>query len=93
MGAVAVVQRDAAEQRMNYPIVMITPEIERIFSGVSALPTTFVIDREGAIVQKHLGLLNAESTEEEVQGLAGLVPVTIERVSRPRLLGWRTPRK
>ena len=33
---------------MNYPTVLSTPEIERFFPGVSALPTTFVLDRDGS---------------------------------------------
>ena len=40
-----VVQRFADEHHMNYPIVMASPEIEKLFPGVGALPTTFVIDR------------------------------------------------
>src|SRR3954451_12500146 len=42
-----------AEQKMNYPIVMKTPELSKVFKGVSALPTTFVIDPEGKIRQRH----------------------------------------
>lgn len=71
----------AAAQKMNYPIVMITPELSKIFTGVSALPTTFVIDPDGRMQQRHVGLLNPEETELETQVLAGLrTDVTIERV-------------
>jgi thiol-disulfide isomerase/thioredoxin len=76
-----VVRRFAAEQRMNYPIVMSTPEIERIFTGIYALPTSFVIDRNAQIVQKHVGMLNAATTEGETRLLAGLsVDATVEYV-------------
>jgi thiol-disulfide isomerase/thioredoxin len=57
---------------INYPIVMARPELIDAFGGVAALPTTFVIDTEGRVVQRHLGLLNAEYTEQEVRALAGL---------------------
>jgi len=66
---------------MNYPIVMSTPELERIFTGIYALPTSFIIDRDAQVVQKHVGMLNAETTEGETRLLAGLsVNATVEYV-------------
>jgi thiol-disulfide isomerase/thioredoxin len=73
-GSVDEVRRFAAEHRINYPTVMSTPEIEALFPGVYALPTTFVLDREGKLAQKHIGLLNAAVTEAETRSLAGLAP-------------------
>jgi thiol-disulfide isomerase/thioredoxin len=82
------VRRFAAEHKINYPVAMATPEIERIFAGVSSLPTSFLIDRNGRIVQKHLGMLNAKATELETRVLAGLAKnVTIELVDPPKALG------
>jgi thiol-disulfide isomerase/thioredoxin len=80
-GPIGEVQAFVAEHKVNYPVVMTTPELRRIFRGVVALPTTFVIDREGKIAQKHVGLLNAAVTELETQVLAGMnVNARIERV-------------
>ena len=73
-GSVEQVRRFAAEHRMNYPTVMSTPEIEANFPAVYALPTTFVLDRDGKLAQKHVGLLNAAVTEAETLSLAGLAP-------------------
>jgi thiol-disulfide isomerase/thioredoxin len=57
---------------INYPVVMATPELVAAYGGVVALPTTFVVDTEGRIVQRHLGLLDAETTDREVRALHGL---------------------
>jgi thiol-disulfide isomerase/thioredoxin len=57
---------------INYPVVMATPEIIKAYGGVVALPTTFVVDTEGRIVQRHLGLLNAENAELEIRALHGM---------------------
>jgi thiol-disulfide isomerase/thioredoxin len=78
-----MVKRFADEHHVNYPIVMITPELEKIFPGVSALPTSFVLDREARVVQKHVGLLSRETTEAEARLLAGLpVNATVEHVDK-----------
>jgi thiol-disulfide isomerase/thioredoxin len=66
------VQKFADEYHINYPIVMKTPEIEKAFPGVYALPTSFVIDREFKLQQRHVGMLNAARTEAETRVLAGL---------------------
>jgi thiol-disulfide isomerase/thioredoxin len=66
------VARFAVEHGMNYPIVMSTPELERLFPNVYALPTTFVVDRDGRLAKKHVGMLSASVTEAETRALAGL---------------------
>ena len=73
-GSIEEVRRFVADHRVNYPTVMSTPEIEARFPGVYALPTTFVLDRDGRLAQKHIGLLNAAVTETETRSLAGLAP-------------------
>jgi thiol-disulfide isomerase/thioredoxin len=83
----AVVRKYVAEHHMNYPIAMMSPELEKLFPGIAALPTSFVIDRDGRIVQKHVGMLNATVTEQETRALAGLpVNATIERVEQTQKL-------
>ncbi len=80
-GPVGEVEAFVAEHKMNYPVALTTPELRKVFRGVTALPTTFVVDREGRIAQKHVGLLNAELTELETQVLAGMpVNARVEQV-------------
>jgi thiol-disulfide isomerase/thioredoxin len=80
---VDLVRRFAVDHRMNYPVVMSTPEIEKLFPGVNALPTSFIVDRESRIVQKHVGMLTASLTEQETRALAGLpVNASIEEVDQ-----------
>jgi thiol-disulfide isomerase/thioredoxin len=57
---------------INYPVVMATPELVAAYGGVAALPTTFVVDTDGRVVQRHLGILDAETTDREVRSLIGL---------------------
>jgi thiol-disulfide isomerase/thioredoxin len=71
-GPVEEVAKFVAEHRMNYPIVMETPELTKAFPGIFALPTTFVIDQDVRMVQKHIGLLNPALVEQEARVLAKL---------------------
>jgi thiol-disulfide isomerase/thioredoxin len=71
-GSIEDVRRFAAEHGMNYPTVLSTPEIERLFPGINALPTSFFLDRDGRLAQKHVGMLTASRTELETQALAGI---------------------
>jgi thiol-disulfide isomerase/thioredoxin len=75
------VKKFATEQKMNYAVAMSTPELGKIFKGVSALPTTFVIDPDGRMQQRHVGMLNADTAELEARYLSGNAKnVRIERV-------------
>jgi cytochrome c biogenesis protein CcmG/thiol:disulfide interchange protein DsbE len=83
-----VVRRFVAEFKINYPVVMVTPEILRAFPGVASLPTTFMLDRDGRIAVKHVGLLRPNVTEQETRALAGLtVNASIERVEPDKAVG------
>src|SRR4051812_7672791 len=73
-GSVEDVKRFAAEHGMNYPTILSSPEIERLFPPVSALPTSFFLDHDGRLAQKHVGMLNASLTDLETQALAGINP-------------------
>lgn len=78
-----VVKKFAADHKMNYPVVMTPPELRKSFPGITALPTSFIIDREGRIVQKHVGMLNPVLTEQETRALAGLpVNASIEEIDK-----------
>jgi thiol-disulfide isomerase/thioredoxin len=77
------VKRFVVANKMNYPIAMTTPAIEQAFPGITALPTTYIVDRDGRIVMRHSGTLNPALTEAETRSLAGLpVAAKIERVDR-----------
>lgn len=80
-GSVDDVRQFVRDQKINYPIVMSTPELEKGFPGVFALPTTFMLDRDVKTVQKHIGLVNPAIYELEARVLAGIeTDVNVEQV-------------
>src|SRR6516164_7807702 len=64
-GGPEIVRKFVADHEINYPVAMSSPEFDRLFPGVAALPTSFVIDRDGNVVQKHVGMLKAALIEAE----------------------------
>ncbi|HET6929982.1 MAG TPA: TlpA disulfide reductase family protein [Candidatus Acidoferrum sp.] len=57
---------------INYPVASADPETRFAYGGIAALPTVFVINTEGRVVQKHVGLFNPALYETEVRALLGL---------------------
>jgi thiol-disulfide isomerase/thioredoxin len=66
------VRKFAKRYSINYPVAMATDEMRIQFGGVPALPTSFIIDAQGRVVQKHIGLRDPELYEMEVRALLGL---------------------
>ena len=82
-----VVKRFAAEKKINYPIAMTSPDLYKRFTGINALPTTFMLDGDGQIAYKRVGLLQAQQTEGVTRALAGMsVRARVERVEDPARL-------
>jgi thiol-disulfide isomerase/thioredoxin len=74
----AEVNAFAAKAGINYPIVM-GKEIAKEYGGVPGLPTSFVVNEDGGVVQKHVGILQRDEIETEVRALLGLpVNATVE---------------
>jgi len=81
--AAGEVKRFVDAHGMNYPVAMTSHDVERLFPGINALPTSYIVDRDGKVVQRHQGMLNAAVTEAETRVLAGLPSDSrVERVDR-----------
>ena len=67
-------KRAALSTDSNNPALQpkIADETRIQFGGVPALPTSFIIDAQGRVVQKHTGLRDPELYELEVRALLGL---------------------
>jgi thiol-disulfide isomerase/thioredoxin len=67
-----VVQAFAKSAGINYTVAVAPEEVQQAFGGISSVPTTFVVDPNGRLVQRHRGQLEPRVTEHEVRVLAGL---------------------
>src|SRR5881275_1049852 len=65
------VRRFALKSGINYRVAIAPDEVRRSYGGIAALPTAFVIDSQGRIVQKHIGLNDPAIYEVEVKAMLG----------------------
>jgi peroxiredoxin len=81
-----VVKPFLADLGVNYRVVIGNDAIAGMYGGVDALPTTFLIDREGRIAAVHVGLASRKDFEDGIeQLLQGSAPaVTLNNDGRPR---------
>ncbi|HXG91423.1 MAG TPA: redoxin domain-containing protein [Blastocatellia bacterium] len=55
--------------KINYPIVMGTMETVEAYGPMDAIPTTFIIDRQGQVRSRHLGMMSFSEIEDAIKGL------------------------
>jgi thiol-disulfide isomerase/thioredoxin len=65
------VRRFVRKAGINYRVAMGSDEVRRSYGGIAALPTAFVIDSQGRIVQKHVGLNDPAIYELELRAMLG----------------------
>jgi thiol-disulfide isomerase/thioredoxin len=66
------VRRFVLRSGINYRVAMASDDVVREYGGVAALPTSFVIDAQGRVVQKHIGLNDPSLYERELKAMLGM---------------------
>jgi len=64
-----VVRKFNKEFNVNYTSLMGTEKVVEDFGGIRGIPTSFLIDRDGNIVRKHVGYLPKEKLETDIKPL------------------------
>jgi len=64
-----VVQPFATKHAINYPLVIGDLDVADAFGGVEFLPTTFLIDREGKVRHRKIGVLDPAEYERLIEAL------------------------
>ncbi|RPI72656.1 MAG: TlpA family protein disulfide reductase, partial [Ignavibacteriales bacterium] len=59
------------EYGINYPVVYGTSEVVMNYGNIHAIPTSFIIDQNGNIIDKYVGLVSKEIYENRIKGLLG----------------------
>ncbi len=61
---VSVVRKFYEQMKINYPVIMATEDIIANYGGISAIPTSFVINHKGELAIKIVGYRNFAQYEE-----------------------------
>jgi peroxiredoxin len=64
-----VVKPFVAREKMNYRVCIGNDQTAQLYGGIDALPTTFLIDREGKIAAVHVGLADRKEFENGIEQL------------------------
>lgn len=80
-----------AEHKLNYRILLGDDSVSQLYGGLDALPTTFMIDRDGKFAfTPHVGLIDKSEYVSEIQSLIDERPESVSshmRVPATLLLG------
>jgi thiol-disulfide isomerase/thioredoxin len=75
----SAIKHVVADEHINYRVAMSSPEVRVQYGGISALPTSFLLDIQGRVVQKHEGLRDPVLYETEIRALLDLpIDVRVE---------------
>jgi len=55
------------DEGINYPVLIANPEVVKNYGGITAIPTTFIINKNGEIFEKIIGYRNKEFFEEKIK--------------------------
>lgn len=57
------------KNNIRYPVVLGSEEIIEAYGGINAIPSTFVVDKNGNIADHHVGYLNRQTLEKKLKEL------------------------
>ncbi len=84
-----VVKPFLKEMKVNYRVVVGNDMTADLYGGIEALPTTFILDREGKVASVHVGLAGKKEFEDAIEKILD-TPATESRASAARGNAVRT---
>jgi peroxiredoxin len=65
----SVVKPYVEKAKITYPIVIGDGSLTEAYGGIAAIPTTFIVDKQGNIALKHVGYMSRADFEKAVKPL------------------------
>ena len=57
------------QSNINYPVVLGDEQVVQNYGGFNAIPTTFIVDKNGIIVDQHTGTMSLKQLEAKLKPL------------------------
>lgn len=72
-GSIPNIESFIEEYKINYPVITNekNKKIAELFGGVKAIPTMFMLDTNGKIIQKYVGIVPQEMIETDIKRILG----------------------
>ncbi len=68
-GGPNLIKRFVELTNINYPILMANSKIQRDFGGITGIPTSFLIDRNGKVVERYIGYIAYPRLEKDIKSV------------------------
>jgi len=65
----SVVPTFAVKNKINYIVLLGNEEVSDLYDGIAAIPTTFIVDKDGTIRKKYIGYNEKEVFEKDIKEL------------------------
>jgi peroxiredoxin len=62
------------ERKLNYPVVIANHDVADRYGGLTSLPMTLLIDRNGRIAESHAGVVDKDAFENKIKTLLHETP-------------------
>ena len=57
------------EYKINYPIVIGTEEVAESYGNIQAIPTIFIINKKGKIINEYIGIVPISTLQKEINSI------------------------
>lgn len=64
-----IIPRFIEKNNINYTILFGEDKVYDLYGGISAIPTTFIVDKNGNLVRKYIGYKEKEVFEQDIKEL------------------------
>jgi thiol-disulfide isomerase/thioredoxin len=68
-GGQKVVKKMIEQDKITYPMLMADSQILRDFGGITGVPTSFLVDRQGKVIERYLGYIPYQTLESGIKSV------------------------
>ena len=71
-GSVAEVAQAVSQFNLSYPVGWAGPDVQQAYGGIRAVPTKFLLDKNGAVQKRYVGVVPEEQIRADIATLMAM---------------------